>query len=165
MIEAPAPGIAGMRPATRLQVLTWSAIAIYAASGAASVAFYGRFWTSGRMGDAVPWYFIGRSFLGGVSAAVAMVLIGALAVIVGRGLGKSVWGALMPAVLFLSLPLAQGVNVLLHTRRVWSPTTAVSGWHTADAFLRSDGIAMFVGLAVAATIAFALWRPWRRSRE
>jgi hypothetical protein len=41
----------------------------------------------------------------------------------------------------------------------------VSGWHTADAFLRSDGIAMFVGLAVAATIAFALWRPWRRSKE
>jgi len=160
VIEERERAIGHTRAQTRLRVLTWSAIAIYAASSAASIALYSQFWTSERMGDNVPWYYIGRSFFGGVWAVAAMLLVGMLAFAIGRDLGRSVWGAVMPALLFLSPPLAQGINVLLHTQRIWSPTTAVSQWHTFDDFLRSDAIAMFVGIVLAAAILAPLWKPW-----
>jgi hypothetical protein len=132
----------------RVTLIGWSAVGIYAFFIAVSQAVYPYFWTSSRMGDAVLWYFIGQTFVTGICFAIALLLVGVIAMASRKQLGERVWEAVMPATLFLLYPIAQGVNVLLHTRYVWSPVKASTDWQTWEEYFRSNTIAAFTGIAI-----------------
>jgi hypothetical protein len=89
---------------------------------------------------------------------LALLLVGLIAMASRKKLGDRVWEAVMPATLFLLCPIAQGVNVLLHTRYVWSSVKASTDWQTWEEYFRSNTVAAFTGIAIAG-VAVALGLP------
>ena len=146
-----------------LNLVASGAFLIYALSAYASFAVYGYFWTSTRLGEALPWYFIGQTFVKGLSAALTLLLLLLLGLLMHRRFGRVVWARLAPFFYVLSVPLGQGVNVLLHTRRIWS-TSAETDWVNADEYLRSDAAAGFAALVVALVLIVGLWARWRSNQ-
>ena len=139
-------------------------LALYAAAVFLPIFFYPHFWTSRAMGDEVPWYFMGCAFIDGVAASLALLLCTVLGVTASRRFGRAVWNSLIPAFVFLSAPIGDGLAVLLHSRRIWEgPASATSHWRTFDEYLHGIGVASFAALAVAfvAVLGF-LWlgRRW-----
>jgi hypothetical protein len=59
--------------------------------------------------------------------------------------------------------VGQGVNVLLHTNRIWSEPEASTRWKTFDEYLRSDSLSGFVTLAMTAVAVCYLSWPARES--
>ncbi len=56
-------------------------------------------------------------------------------------------------------PLCQGVNVLLHTRRMWAgPSATSSQWNPFDEYLYSDTLVGFLALAIMTGAILALRR-------
>jgi hypothetical protein len=127
-------------------------IALYAGALVAGFILYPHFWTSSRMGDAVPWYFIGRGFIDGACALAALVLVLILGAVASSRWGRTVWGSLIPAAIFLSWPIGQGMNVLLHTSRIWSQGQATTQWTNFNEYMWSNGIAAVVSLTVVSIL-------------
>ena len=136
-------------------------IALYAASLGAGLLVYPHFWTSTRMGDEVPWYFIGRAFIDGICAFVGLILLLMLGAVSSRRWGATTWGSLVPAGLFLSWPVGQGINVLLHTNSIWSQARATSRWARFDEYLWSNSIAAVVSLVIVFTVIVRMRHLWR----
>jgi len=136
-------------------------IALYAGALAAGSLLYPLFWTSTRMGDTVPWYFIGRTFIDGMCALVGLVLVLTLGALSSRRWGAPIWGNLVPASIFLSWPVGQGMNVLLHTSHIWSRARATSQWASFDEYLWSDSIAAVISLVIVSIVIARLRHLWR----
>jgi hypothetical protein len=127
-------------------------VALYVAAMAAAFAVYPHFWTNARMSNEIPWYFIGRTFVTGACALLALVVTIVLGALASARWGRDAWAALMPAILFLAIPVGQGVNVLLHTRSIWSEASASSDWKHFDEYLRSNSWAAYITLAITLAI-------------
>jgi hypothetical protein len=149
-----------MTQRTGLNLMAVAAIVVYGVAQGCSLFIYPHFWTSKTMGSEVPWYFIGQTFITGLCAAAGLLVVGILGLLAQRSLGKAVWGSLMPAILFLSFPLGQGMNVLLHTRRVWTGQGASTDWSSFEQYLTSTSLAAFLSLAVATVLALRFRRHW-----
>ena len=110
-------------------------VLLYGLAAFAPLALYRHFWTSHTMGDEVPWYFMGQALVDGACAAVALALTIVLGARTRQRLGRAVWGSLIPAFLFLSVPIGRGVAVLVRTRNIWEgPPSASSAWRTFDQY-------------------------------
>jgi hypothetical protein len=135
-------------------------IGMFGLAMTAGLALYPFFWTSHAMKDDVPWYFIGQSLVGGLCAAGGVIAIVALGILARRRYGPEVWTRLAPPLLFLSYPVGQGVNVLLHTQRIWAgPEAARSEWATFDEYLYSNIVAACLTLGfVFSLFIFYMWR-------
>jgi hypothetical protein len=136
-------------------------IAIYAGALEAGFLVYPHFWTSTRMGDAVPWYFIGHTFIDGICAFVGLVVVLVLGALSSRRWGAAIWGSLFPAGIFLSSPVGQGINVLLHTNSIWSQTRATSRWASFDEYLWSSNIACVASLVIVFIVIARVRYLWR----
>jgi hypothetical protein len=144
-----------MTARSRLGLVGASGLGLYGCAVAAALVLHSQFWTSRAMGESVPWYFIGQSLVGGACAAVAFALTVVLGVLSRSTCGPAVWSSLAPAVLFLSYPIGQGVNVLLHTRRIWAGLSAASSqWKTFDEYLYSNTSAGLLTVALVAGMMF-----------
>ncbi len=139
-------------------------IGIFGVATVAGLVLYPHFWTSRAMGDEVPWYFIGESLVSGLCAAGGAIVIVGLGILARRRYGPDVWSTLAPPLLFLSYPVGQGVNVLLHTQRIWAgPAAARSDWATSDEYLYSNTVATCLTLGFA--IGLFIFYMWRRRSE
>ncbi len=126
---------------------------------------YPYFWTSRAMARDEPWYFIGRTFVGAACAAAGLLVTVVLGLATQARLGREVWIRLMTPFLFLSYPVGQGVNVILHTDRIWEESAASTPWKTFDEYQRSDATAMFATLAITAAVMFYLVWPIGSSKK
>jgi hypothetical protein len=139
-------------------------VLLYAVAAFAPLVLYRHFWTYHAMNQEVPWYFMGQALVDGACAAVALALCLILGAVAGRQLGRAVWSSLIPAFLFLSVPIGRGVAILLWTRRIWEgPSAASSAWKTFDQYLYGTNIVGFVSLGIAFVIVFHFIR--RRREE
>ncbi len=145
---------------TALNLTGGAGIAVYGIAQGAALLIYPHFWTSKTMGHEAPWYFIGQTFIAGLSATVALLVIGVLGLLAQRSLGRAVWGSLMPAILFLSYPVGQGINVLLHTEHLWVGPSASTDWSSFDQYITSTSLAGFLTLAVATALLLGFRRHW-----
>jgi hypothetical protein len=145
-----------------LDLIGWGSILLLGLTLFAGQLAYPHFWTSDAVAGSPPWYFIGRTFVSAVVAAPALLLTIATGIVAQRKLGREVWGRLALAILFLSYAVAQGVNVLAHTSRIWSETGASTRWKTFDELLASDTLVGFAALAVTGAVVFYVSWPSRR---
>ena len=74
---------------TALNLTGGAGIAVYGIAQGAALLIYPHFWTSKTMGHEAPWYFIGQTFIAGLSATVALLVIGVLGLLAQRSLGRS----------------------------------------------------------------------------
>ena len=144
-------------------MLSAAGIGLYALAAFAPLAIHPYLWTSRAMGSDVPWYFMGQDLVGGIAALLALLLGALLAAVACRRHGPAVWGASMPAFLFLASPIGRGVAVLLHSRRIWAgPPEAESDWGSFAEYLAATGRAQFIALGVAAAVVVVLLLLGRR---
>lgn len=143
-------------------LVAFMGVLVYGVSMYAGHVAYASFWTSRSTISGVPWYFIGRVFIAAIFAAAGLLLTLGVGLLTQASLGKDAWASLAPALLFLSPPVGQGVNVLLHTDRIWDRSTASTEWETFDQYLSSNSLAAFVTLAIATTLILTL--RWQRRR-
>jgi len=113
-------------------VVALTGVLVYGAAMYAGDVAYDSFWTSRSTISGVPWYFIGRVFITAIFAAAGLLLALGVGLLTHVRLGKDVWVGLAPALLFLSPPVGQGVNVLLHTDHIWDRSAASTEWQTFD---------------------------------
>lgn len=144
-------------------IVAFTGIGLYALAAFAPLILHPNFWTTGTLGSEIPWYFMGQTFIEGVSAAVALVLCAVLGVVAARKLGPAAWGALMPAFLFLSTQLGRGVAVLLHSRRIWAgPEVAETDWLTFADYASGTSRAQVISLAIALAVLLGVHLLGRR---
>ncbi len=147
--------------AGQLNLLVAAGLLIYAVALGSPLLLQRYFWTNEAMGQQVPWYFMGRTLIAGACAALGLLLTLALGVVAGRRLGPAVWGSLVPALLFLSVPVGQGLSVLLYTERIWAgAASAASRWRTFDEYLYGTTLAGLLTLAVACAVLFRFRSAW-----
>jgi hypothetical protein len=100
-----------------------------------------------------PWYYIGQDFVAAVWFTAAAVLMLAFAVASSVRLGPNAWTALAVALTDFASKIGLGVNVLLHTSRLWEASNAVSRWPTLQAYQESRQLALTFSLS-AGVLAF-----------
>ena len=139
-----------MRIQRRVALLSAAGVGLYALAAAAPLGLYSYFWTDHVSQGDVPWRQIGQSFVSGACASIALVAVVCLGLANRRAGRRAVWSSLAPGLLFLSMPAGQGVNVLLHTKRIWAGLpAAASEWSTFEAYLRSNTVSGLVALGAA----------------
>jgi hypothetical protein len=113
------------------------------------------------MDQEVPWSFMGQTLVSGLCALVALLVTIALGLVARRRLGPAVWGSLAPALLFLSVPVGQGLSVLLFTQGIWTGgSSASTHWRSFTDYLYGTTIAGLLALAIACAVVFRFRRAW-----
>jgi len=147
-----------MNQSRELNLIGVAGVLVYALALGAAAFTYPNFWTSQAMGDDIPWYFIGQDFVRGIFGCIGIAITVVLGLIMQARLGVDVWGRLVPALLFLSMPVGDIVNVILHTHSIWDPGTASSEWKTFAQYSSSQILTMVVTLATVTLLLFMLRR-------
>jgi hypothetical protein len=135
-----------------LNLVGLAAVLLYGLALYAAHHSYPHFWTSRAMSAEEPWYFVGQVFVEALFTAAALLLIITLGLLTQGKLGKEVWSRLLPTFFFLLPSVGQGVNVLLHTERIWDESTASTQWKTFEQYLASNSIAGFLTLLVVSAL-------------
>jgi hypothetical protein len=146
-----------MRHIARTGLVVTAGLLLYGVAAFAPIPLHSHFWTSRTLDQDLPWYFMGRAFLEGVCAAVALPLLVLLGLLARRHLGRDAWTALFPPLVFLAIPFGRGLAVLLGTRHIWAgPSSASTTIRTFDQYLywTSFGSAASGGLV---SVVFLLW--------
>jgi hypothetical protein len=154
-----------MKDRTKMYAILGAGLLIYCGYSYAAFTLDSHFWTDRTISQEVPWYYLGKAVVNGACATVALLLVLLLGLVAKRILGKQGWPMLFSWLGLLAMPIAEGLSVLLFTRRIWAgPAEASTSITTFEQYMHVTSVASYLALACFAVLMLLYYRKTKAAR-